>query len=156
MRDLPNEMSTIEIMGILPHRYPFLLVDQVLEIKRPADSKNRVGSEIVAVKCVTVNEPFFEGHFPDQPIMPGVLVIEALAQASGLCGYYPHPTNGTWKFFILGIDKARFRKPILPGQRLILNSKLIKERSNFLTFQCSAKNDNELMCEAEIFAQMVP
>src|SRR5690349_19715614 len=102
-KELQAKMSTIDIMGILPHRYPFLLVDQVIDIQKTDGI-----SEITAIKAVTVNEPFFPGHFPDQPIMPGVLIIEALAQACGLLAFKPHPSGQKWKFYILGIDGARF------------------------------------------------
>lgn len=150
-------MNYKEILNNLPHRYPFLLVDKVIEIKRSSDDpKNIVGDEIIAVKNVTFNEPQFMGHFPENPIMPGVLIVEAMAQATGLCAYRPHPTGGKWNFFMLGIDKARFRKPVVPGDTLTLKCKCIKQKGGFLTFECKGYVDDELKAEAEVFAQMSP
>lgn len=150
-------MNYKEILKTLPHRYPFLLVDRVVEIKRVnQDPKSIVGDEIVAIKNVTFNEPHFQGHFPDDPIMPGVLITEAMAQASALVANKPHPTGGRWNFYMLGIDKARFRKPVVPGETLELKCKCIKQKSGFMTFECQAWVDKELKAEAEIFAQMVP
>lgn len=155
MIDLNQKQLNIkDILNLLPHRYPFLLVDKVIDITR-GDIKG-VGDEILAIKNVTVNEPFFEGHFPDAPIMPGVLVIEAMAQACGLMAYRPHPDGGKWKFFILGINEARFRKQVVPGDVLELKCKLIKAKGVFYTFQCTAHSDGELKANAEIFAQMMP
>ncbi len=144
-------MSTVEIMGMLPHRFPFMLVDRVIDNKVGPDGVQ----EVTAIKAVTINEPFFPGHFPNHPIMPGVLIIEALAQACALLVFRPHPTGDKWKFYILGIDGARFRKPVLPGATLILKGRLLKQRSTFLTFDCKAYIGDELACEAEIMAQMV-
>src|SRR3954469_20470361 len=116
-----SEPLTLDIMGVrrlLPHRYPFLLVDRVLECTK--------GESIRAIKNVTANEPFFPGHFPHRPVMPGVMIIEALAPTAGLlafitCGVGPDISPG---FFLVGIDKARFRKPVKPGDQLILTAKL--------------------------------
>lgn len=149
--ELQRQLSTMEIMGVLPHRFPFLLVDQVVD--RGPNSSGQM--EITAIKAVTINEPFFPGHFPHQPIMPGVLIIEALAQTCGLCAYKPHPNGGKWNFYILGIDGARFRKPVVPGVTLTLKGTLLKQKSSFLTFGCKAYIGDELVCEAEILAQMV-
>ncbi len=149
-----KQLNPTEILNTLPHRYPFLLVDKVLDIKR-GDAKG-LGDEIVVRKNVTFNEPFFQGHFPGMPIMPGVLVIEAMAQASALMAYRPHPKGGKWSFFILGIDGARFRKPVVPGDVLELKCKCIKIKSVFFTFDCKVYCDGELKAEAEIFAQMAP
>ena len=119
-----SQSVSLDIMGVmrlLPHRYPFLLVDRVLECTK--------GQSIRAVKNVTVNEPFFPGHFPYRPVMPGVMIIEALAQAAGLLAFVTAdvvPDDST-RFFFVGIDKARFRKPVEPGDQLILTAKL--ERS---------------------------
>lgn len=148
-------MTCKEIMEILPHRFPFLLVDKVVEIKR-TPGENRAGDEIVAIKNITISEPQFQGHFPDMPVMPGVLVIECMAQVCGLLAYKPHPSGGKWNFFILGIDKARFRKMILPGDTLEIHAKVLKDKGAFVTLECKAMVGNELKAEAEIFAQMSP
>jgi 3-hydroxyacyl-[acyl-carrier-protein] dehydratase len=114
-------MDINAILGQLPHRYPFLLVDRVLEIQP--------GQSIRALKNVTYNEPFFPGHFPSRPLMPGVIVLEALAQTAGIlsfatAGVLPHETT---RFYLVGLDKARFRKPVMPGDQLLLRADL--ERS---------------------------
>lgn len=142
-----------DILQMLPHRYPFLLIDNVLSIKR-SGNESGVGDEIYARKNVTFNEPFFQGHFPEMPIMPGVLVIEAMAQAAGLCIYRPHAKGEKWKYFIAGVDKTRFRKPIVPGDVLDIKCKCLKTKSGFYSFQCQAFAGDELKAEAEILAQM--
>jgi 3-hydroxyacyl-[acyl-carrier-protein] dehydratase len=149
-----QQFSIKDILNLLPHRYPFLLVDKVISIHR-GDEKN-IGAEIMAIKNVTINEPFFQGHFPEMPIMPGVLVIEAMAQACGLLAYRPHPSGKKWNFFILGVNEARFRKQVIPGDVLELKCKLLKAKGVFYTFQCTAHSDGELKADAEIFAQMSP
>ncbi len=145
-----------EILKVLPHRFPFLLVDRVLSLNRKGGAGSRVGDEITVLKNITFNEPQFQGHFPDFPIMPGVLVVEAMAQSCGLLGFREHPTGGKWNFFILGIDKARFRKQIIPGDSLEIHSVILKDKGAFLTFQCKVHAGGELKAEAEIFAQMSP
>ena len=107
-----------EILGLLPHRYPFLLIDRVVEFER--------AKRLVAIKNVTINEPFFQGHFPTRPVMPGVLIMEALAQACGILTLeservIPLPDS---RFYFVGIDKGRFRKPVLPGDQIILKAQL--------------------------------
>lgn len=149
-----KQLSYMEVFQTLPHRFPFLLVDKVLSIKR-GDAKG-IGDEVVAQKNVTFNEPFFQGHFPENPIMPGVLIIEAMAQACALAAYRPHPKGQKWKFFILGVDKARFRKPVVPGDVLELRGKIVKVKSTFYTFQAEVYCDGEMKAEAELFAQMSP
>lgn len=149
-----KKLNYKDVFNTLPHRFPFLLVDKVLDIKR--GEKNGLNDEIVAQKNVTFNEPFFQGHFPENPIMPGVLAIEAMAQASAMMAYRPHPTQGKWNFFILGVDGARFRKPIVPGDVLELKCKCIKIKGVFYTFACEVFCDGERKAEAEIFAQMMP
>jgi 3-hydroxyacyl-[acyl-carrier-protein] dehydratase len=114
----PGAMDITQILKRLPHRYPFLLVDRVLALES--------GKSIKALKNVTVNEPFFPGHFPGRPVMPGVLIIEALAQAAGILLFVTaavYPTENS-RFFFVGIDKARFRRPVEPGDQLILNATL--------------------------------
>ncbi|HEX4926332.1 MAG TPA: 3-hydroxyacyl-ACP dehydratase FabZ, partial [Bdellovibrionales bacterium] len=140
-----------------PHRNPMLLVDKVLEIEGGESPANRAGRYIRAVKCVTMNEPFFPGHFPQKPIMPGVLIIEALAQACALLAAKPLPPDSArFDFFIVGIETARFRKPVVPGDSLELHCTILKERSRVFTFNCEAKVEGQVVTQAEIMATMIP
>ena len=113
-------MDIQEISAILPHRYPFLLVDRILEIDP--------GKRIVGLKNVSVNEPFFQGHFPNHPIMPGVLIIESMAQVGGVLAYKSSKENEGKLVFFLGIDKAKFRRPVYPGDQLRIEVTVIRER----------------------------
>mgnify|MGYP001078534132 CR=1 FL=1 len=144
-----------DILNILPHRYPFLLVDRVIEIKRSGDASG-VGDFIHAQKNVTFNEPFFEGHFPEFPIMPGVLIVEAMAQASGLLAHRPHPKGGKWNYFMVGVDECRFRRPVVPGDILELKCECKRVRSSLFSFHCEAWVNGELKAEAQVMAQMAP
>jgi len=134
-----------EIMAYLPHRYPFLLVDRVLALEP--------GDHVVALKNVTINEPFFQGHFPGIPVMPGVLILEAMGQAGGVLAYVslPKRLKGRLVYFS-GIDKARFRKPVVPGDQLILESKIVKMRSSAVRMTGIAKVDGKKVAEAELMA----
>lgn len=130
-----------QILKLLPHRYPFLLVDRVLEIKP------RVS--ITALKNVTMNEPFFQGHFPDFPVMPGVLIIEALAQTAALLTFSEAKAENAVYYFA-GIDGARFKKPVLPGDQLIMTAILEREKAGIFKFQVKATVNDELAAEANI------
>lgn len=134
-----------EIMAYLPHRYPFLLIDRVLDLEP--------GDRVVALKNVTINEPFFQGHFPGIPVMPGVLILEAMGQAGGVLAYVslPEKLKGRLVYFS-GIDKARFRKPVVPGDQLILESKIINMRSSAVRMTSIAKVDGKKVAEAELMA----
>jgi 3-hydroxyacyl-[acyl-carrier-protein] dehydratase len=134
-----------KIMSYLPHRYPFLLVDRILQLVP--------GDRVVGLKNVTVNEPFFQGHFPGIPIMPGVLILEALAQAGGVLAYVSsiEGIEGSLVYFT-GIDKARFRKPVTPGDQLILESKITKIRSRIVRMSGVAKVNDEKVAEADLMA----
>ena len=137
-------MDVKEIREYLPHRYPFLLVDRVTELN--------LGDSIVAYKNVTVNEPFFNGHFPDHPVMPGVLVIEAMAQAAGILGFKTMdktPQDGSIYYFV-GSDKLRFKRPVVPGDRLQLEASIRSEKRGIWKFECSASVDGELAASATI------
>ncbi|MEZ5499195.1 MAG: 3-hydroxyacyl-ACP dehydratase FabZ [Steroidobacteraceae bacterium] len=130
------------IMRQLPHRYPFLLVDRVLELVK--------GERIRALKNVTVNEPFFPGHFPYRPVMPGVMIIEALAQAAGILAFQTAgvvPDEST-RFYFVGIDKARFRKPVEPGDQLILNATLERNLRGIWRFATQATVADAEVCAA--------
>jgi 3-hydroxyacyl-[acyl-carrier-protein] dehydratase len=130
-----------QILKLLPHRYPFLLVDRVLEITP------RVS--ITALKNVTMNEPFFQGHFPDFPVMPGVLIIEALAQTAALLTFSEAKAENAIYYFA-GIDGARFKKPVLPGDQLIMTAILEREKAGIYKFQVKATVSGELAAEANI------
>ena len=137
-------MDVKEIREYLPHRYPFLLVDRVTELN--------LGESIVAYKNVTINEPFFNGHFPDHPVMPGVLIIEAMAQAAGILGFKTMdktPQDGSIYYFV-GSDKLRFKRPVVPGDRLQLEASIRSEKRGIWKFECSASVDGELAASATI------
>ncbi len=134
-----------EIMRHLPHRYPFLLIDRILDLEP--------GKSVVALKNVTINEPYFQGHFPAVPVMPGVLILEAMGQAGGVLAYIslPERLKGRLVFFA-GIDKARFRTPVVPGDQLILEAKLLNMRSKAVRLAGIAKVDGKKVAEAELMA----
>ncbi|MFK7794427.1 MAG: 3-hydroxyacyl-ACP dehydratase FabZ [Gammaproteobacteria bacterium] len=137
-------MSVTEIMKYLPHRYPFLLLDRVVECKH--------GDSIAAIKNVTINEAFFQGHFPNTPVFPGVLILEALAQVSGvlvLSDPNLKPENESL-FLFVGIDNARFKRPVVPGDQLRLESRLSRMKRNYGVFETNAYVDDELAASAEL------
>jgi 3-hydroxyacyl-[acyl-carrier-protein] dehydratase len=136
-----------EIQSLLPHRYPFLLVDRVKEFEPH--------QRIVAIKNVTVNEPFFQGHFPGRPIMPGVLIIEAMAQAGGVLVFKSGGLVGKTTMYLAGIDEAKFRRPVLPGDQLRFEVEVIKKRPPFWKMQGKAYVDNEIACEAVVTAMVM-
>jgi len=137
-------MKPEKIEKLLPHRFPFLLVDRVLEIK-PGDS-------ILALKNVTYNEPFFTGHFPERKIMPGVLIIEALAQAGGIL-LYQSISNPDSVFLVLSkIEEAKFRRPVIPGDQLKLSVKMLKQKASFAAFEAQALVEEEIVAEARLVA----
>ncbi|HET6513681.1 MAG TPA: 3-hydroxyacyl-ACP dehydratase FabZ [Thermodesulfovibrionales bacterium] len=134
-----------EIEDILPHRYPFLLVDRILEMEP--------GERAVGIKNVTINEPFFVGHFPGNPIMPGVLIVEALAQVSGILAFCSGMQGDT--VYFMSIEKAKFRKPVVPGDQLRLEITALQHRGNVWKFSGSALVDNRVAAEAEFTAMVV-
>ncbi len=137
-------MDVVEIRKYLPHRYPFLLVDRVVELI-PSES-------IVAYKNLTVNEPFFNGHFPDQPVFPGVLLTEAMAQAAGILGFKTMnktPADGSIYYFV-GADKLRFKRPCVPGDQVMLRAKIVSEKRGIWKFDVSADVDGALCASATI------
>jgi len=130
-------------MELLPHRYPFLLIDRVVDIEP--------GQSLSAIKNVTINEPFFQGHFPNQPVMPGVLILEAMAQATGLLAFTEMGDAHKSKLYMLvGIDKSRFRGQVLPGDQLILNISLKRNMRGIGMYKCQALVDGEVVAEAEM------
>lgn len=130
-----------QIKDIIPHRYPFLLVDRVLEME--------AGKKAVAIKNVTANEPFFNGHFPEYPVMPGVLIVEALAQTSGIAMMQTSENEGKLGLFA-GIDKCRFKRQVVPGDQLKLEAEITRMRGSIAKANVKATVDDELVCEAEI------
>ena len=144
----PSPADIMKIMELLPHRYPFLLVDKVLEVVP--------GESITALKNVTFNEPFFQGHFPGLPVMPGVLTLEAMAQAGAVMGALGGSELGDDKIFMFtGMNKVKFRKPVRPGDQLILECFDVKRRLAMLKMQCRATVDGELCAEAQLNAAIV-
>ncbi len=138
-------MDIHKIMCYLPHRYPFLLVDRVVECEP--------GRRLVAIKNVSYNEPFFQGHFPGQPIMPGVLIMEALAQATGLLASESAPevlAGKNFIYYLVGLDKARFKRPVVPGDQLRLEVEYLRHKRNIWAFSCRAEVDGEFVASAEI------
>ena len=140
-------MDNVEIQSILPHRYPFLLVDRIREL----DPDRR----IVGIKNVTINEPFFQGHFPGRPVMPGVLILEALAQVGGVLAFKSLGSVGRPVVYLTGIDAAKFRKPVVPGDILRLEVDVLKKRAPFWKMQGKAFVETELVCEAEVTAMVM-
>lgn len=140
------EIADIQkVMQLLPHRYPFLLVDRILEMAP--------GKRVVGMKNVTINEPFFQGHFPNQPIMPGVLIIEAMGQAGGVLAASGLPEEEQGQLIIfMGMDKVRFRKPVVPGDQLIFELNVLKQRRKILKMSGVATVDDQVVAEAELMA----
>jgi 3-hydroxyacyl-[acyl-carrier-protein] dehydratase len=148
---LPPEKTTldiVQIMALLPHRYPFLLIDRVIEMERKV--------RIVAIKNVSVNEPHFTGHFPDYPIMPGVLTIEAMAQAGGALLMHDIPEPETKLMVFAGIEEARFRRPITPGDQLRIEMTVLNWRSRTVRMKGEVTVDGKLVCDAIISCATVP
>ena len=147
---MESDIQTIdikEIIRLLPHRYPFLLVDRILEGEK---MKNLVG-----LKNVTINEPFFQGHFPSEPIMPGVLILEGMAQAGGILAFYSMPEMvGKKLVYFAGIDKVKFRRPVVPGDQLIYEVEVIKQKGKIWKMAGKAKVDDKLAAEAELMAAL--
>lgn len=137
-------MQVGEIKEYLPQRYPFLMVDRVVELE--------LGKRIKAYKNVTTNEEFFQGHFPAKPIMPGVLIIEALAQAAGVLGFKTHekkPKDG-YLYYFVGADKVRLKRPVVPGDQLFLEAEIITVKRGIYKFDCRASVAGDVVCEAVI------
>ncbi len=145
-----NEMDIMSVLEHVPQRFPFLLIDRVREFE--------AGKRIVALKNVTVNEPFFPGHFPYRPIMPGVLILEAMAQAASILGFRTMGTKPTEKslYFYAGIDNARFKRPVVPGDQLEIEVIVQGNKRGFWKFSCTARVDGTVVTEADIICAMRP
>lgn len=139
-------MDSEEIRATLPHRYPFLLVDRIEMLE--------TGRRIVGIKNVTINEPFFQGHFPNRLIMPGVLILEAMAQVGGVLAFKSSPPNSQPLVYLTGVDKAKFRKPAVPGDQLRFEVEVLKRRPPFWKMQAKVYVDSELISEAELRAMV--
>jgi 3-hydroxyacyl-[acyl-carrier-protein] dehydratase len=135
-------MDIKKIQSLLPHRYPFLLVDRVLETDP--------GKRLVAIKNVTINEPFFEGHFPSKPVMPGVLIIEGMAQATGLLAMESTDVPQDAIYYLVGVDKARFKRPVVPGDQLVYDVEVLKRKREIWVFSATAKVEGAVAASAEI------
>ncbi|MCF6281832.1 MAG: 3-hydroxyacyl-ACP dehydratase FabZ [Candidatus Polarisedimenticolaceae bacterium] len=132
------------VLELLPHRYPFLLVDRIVEFEKD--------KTMTALKNVTYNEPFFQGHFPNQKVMPGVLIVEALAQVTGLLALESDPTTAVSDaiYMLVGIDKARFKRPVVPGDQLMLYVEQIAQKQGIVRFSCKAMVDDKLVASANL------
>jgi 3-hydroxyacyl-[acyl-carrier-protein] dehydratase len=143
-REKMEELSIKKILEALPHRYPFLLVDRVVEYE--------ASHSIVVLKNVSIDEPHFLGHFPDNPIMPGVLILESMAQATGLLAYYSNKARGRQEsvYYLVGVDKARFKRPVVPGDQLIIEVILEKEMRGIFRFLAKARVEENIVASAQI------
>ncbi|MGQ0579361.1 MAG: 3-hydroxyacyl-ACP dehydratase FabZ [Betaproteobacteria bacterium] len=143
-----NTMEIQQIMDYLPHRYPMLLIDRVVSIE--------AGKEIVALKNVTINEPFFGGHFPNHPVMPGVMIVEAMAQAAAILAFktFNLKSDRDSVYYFVGIDEARFKKPVLPGDRLILKAQILRNLRGIWKFSAQALVEDTLVSEAQLLCTM--
>jgi len=144
MNNTLNSLDIHEVMKHLPHRYPFLMVDKVIDYK--------VGDYLHAIKNVSVNEPCFMGHFPHRPVMPGVLILEALAQATGILAFKTlnETPNDYSLYYFVGIDKARFKQPVVPGDQVLLKVQLKKHKRSMWMFDAQALVDGKVVCAAEL------
>jgi 3-hydroxyacyl-[acyl-carrier-protein] dehydratase len=152
--ELPIKIE--EILKILPHRYPFVLVDRIIQLDTVSDMTKLSGRKCVGIKNVTMNEHFFAGHFPHKPIMPGVLILEAMAQTAAICGYRPPRPGMPMDVLIASIDNARFRKPVVPGDQLVITVEILRDRGSMFTFRCVAKVDDQVVAEADMLAASFP
>jgi 3-hydroxyacyl-[acyl-carrier-protein] dehydratase len=143
-----ESLEVLQLLKLLPHRYPFLLVDRIVEI----DGDNSA----IGIKNVTFNEPHFQGHFPDQPVMPGVLIIEAMAQTAGAICIHSAADEKPSLVYFMTIDAAKFRRPVVPGDRLEIRVRKVKQRGNIWRFACEATVDGTKVAEADISAMMSP
>ncbi|ANS84664.1 3-hydroxyacyl-ACP dehydratase FabZ [Vibrio scophthalmi] len=136
-------MDITEIQQLLPHRYPFLLIDRVIDFQEE--------KYLTAIKNVSVNEPQFTGHFPQLPVFPGVLILEAMAQATGLLAFKSFGApSGNELYYFASVDNAKFRKPVTPGDQLVIEVEFVKERRGIAAFKCAAKVDGDVVCSADL------
>jgi 3-hydroxyacyl-[acyl-carrier-protein] dehydratase len=145
---MTDAMDIGQVLDHLPHRYPFLLIDRIRTVEP--------GKRIVALKNVTINEPFFQGHFPQRPIMPGVLILEAMAQAAGILVFRTqgNKPDADSVYYLAGIDKARFKRPVVPGDQLEIEVHIERGLRGVWKFSCKARVDGALVCEAEMLCSV--
>ncbi len=151
MTDTKPALDIQEIMRYLPHRYPFLMLDKVIDYE--------VGKFLRAVKNVTVNEPFFQGHFPQKAVMPGVMILEAMAQATGILGFKTEnvpPDDKSSLYYFVGIDKARFKQVVVPGDRLDIEVTFVRARRGIYSFSGEARVDGKVVCSADLMCTRRP
>lgn len=144
---METKIDITQIQAILPHRYPFLLVDRIIEYE--------AGKRVVGIKNVTINEPFFNGHFPGAPVMPGVLIVEAMAQTAGVMMLADLPDRESKLVFFTGIDGAKFRQPVVPGDQLRLELTVLRLRPRYIKLRGEAYVDGKMVAEAEISSSLV-
>jgi len=144
--------NILEIMRLLPHRYPFLLVDRIVSMTEGAVT---AGSKVTGLKNVSVNEPFFQGHFPGNPVMPGVLILECMAQVAGCLFFTGMEEPEQTLMYLSGVDKARFRRPVFPGDQLIVVAEIVQVRSNIVRMKAEARVDGALCAEGELMSSLV-
>lgn len=154
MSDNKVFLDITEIQKRIPHRFPFLLIDRVDSYTPGPNPKSLVGRKVVVRKNVTMNEPFFQGHFPHKAVMPGVLQVEAMAQA-GAMACLP-TTESLWDVLIAKIDNCRFRRPVIPGDVLEIRAEIMKEKAGILCVRAETYCDGEVVCEADIVAKIFP
>ncbi len=152
MTEESTGLSILEIMRLLPHRYPFLLVDRILEM---SPGPVVPGSRAVGFKNISVNEPQFQGHFPGNPVMPGVLILEFMAQVAGCLFFAREPDPASKLMYLSGVDKARFRRPVFPGDQLVATVEILNVRMGLVKIKAEARVDGALCAEAEIMSSLV-
>ncbi len=150
MNSFPGRWESSDIFSRLPHRYPFCLIDRVIDLQYGADPYKRLGRKVTVIKNVTTNEPYFPGHFPGNPMMPGVLQVEAVAQACAICAY--RDNDPPQDFAIVGINNAKFRRPVIPGDTLEIHADIIKEKGKILVFSGKSLVNGQLANEMELTA----
>lgn len=147
----PISLGILDILKAMPHRHPFVLLDRILEYVE-TEGPSRQGQRVVAIKNVTYNEPFFPGHFPDRPLMPGVLILEAMAQAGAMACH--RPSDEAMGVAIGRLSESRFRRPVIPGDRLTIIAEVVKDRGSMVVISATATVDGEAVTEVEILAHV--
>ena len=152
--DKEEELDINRIHAVLPHRFPFVMIDRVLFKRRNPESDDRKGTRLRAIKNVSINEGHFQGHFPHRPIMPGVLILEAMAQAGAMAGC--RESEAKQDVMIVSMDKVKFRRPVVPGDQLVIDIEVIRDRVNMMVFDCKGTVDGVLVAQAEMMARQSP
>lgn len=145
-------LNVMQVMRQLPHRMPFLFVDKIISIEKGTSASSRVGQKAVGIKNVTINEPFFAGHFPERAIMPGVLLVEAMAQVGGIA--YSRPNDPKMDVVIASIRSAKFREPVVPGDQVVITAEIARDGGQLLIVRAKAEVDQRVVAEAELVAKI--